>query len=790
MKKDLREVLGTRRLICDGGMGSLLVERGLRAGEAPENMGMRAPEVIESVHRAYIEAGADIITTNTFGVNSLKYPDYIDYLEAALGAARRAASGTGAYIAFDVGPTGRMLKPLGDLDFEDAVSVFADSIKHAEELGADLILIETMTDMYETKAAVLAARENSTLPIFVSNVYDESGKMMTGATPEAMVAMLEGLGVAAVGLNCSLGPSRALPVLGRLIDAASVPVIFNPNAGVPEVKDGKTVYNVGADEYAEYMLRAAEMGASVIGGCCGTTPGYIGASVAKSAKIPYTPPVLKGKTVVSSYTHALVIGEAPVVVGERINPTGKPKLKAALREGNLSYVLGEALSQVDEGADALDVNFGLPDIDEVAMMRRGIFEIQSVCDAPLQIDSARPEVLEAAMRIYNGKPLVNSVCASAESLSSVLPLVKKYGGVVIALTMDENGIPDTVDGRVAIAERIMECVRMYGVRECDVVFDPLCLTVASGDNNARVTLDTVRALKERGYKCSLGVSNVSFGLPERDVINSAFYTVALSAGLDLAIINPHSAAMMNAHRAYMALSGRDAACSDYVARVIKLGATDASVRSQAPLTITTLRVAVEKGMREDAVRLAREAVPEKGALDLINGEIIPALDAVGLAFEGGRAYLPQLLMAAEAASAAFEVIKECVPGATDNGHTVVLATVKGDIHDIGKNIVKLLFESYGYKVLDLGRDVPAERVADAVRESGAEILGLSALMTTTVGSMADTVRLVKRECPRVKIIVGGAVMTESLARDIGADGYAPDAIGGVKVAADMLAFGK
>lgn len=785
MEKDIRELLGKKRLICDGGMGSLLVKMGMKPGEAPEMMGMRSPEAIESVHRAYLDAGADIITTNTFGVNSLKYPNYVEYLEAAFASARAAVGEGDAYIAFDVGPTGRMLKPLGDLDFEDAVSTFADSIRHAERLGADLILIETMTDMYETKAAVLAARENSSLPIFVSNVYDESGKMMTGADPEAMVALLEGLGVSALGLNCSLGPEAALPVLRRLLSAASVPVIFNPNAGLPEVVGGETVYNVSPREYADTMARAAELGASIVGGCCGTTPEYISLLCERTAKIPYTPPTQKNKTVVSSYTHVLEIGTRPVIVGERINPTGKPKLKAALATGELSYVLSEALAEVDEGADALDVNFGLPNIDEVAMMRRGIYEIQSVTDVPLQVDSARAEVLEAAMRIYNGKPLVNSVTGSQESLRAVLPLVRKYGGVLIALTMDEEGIPEDAAGRVAIAERIMAAVRAAGIRECDVVFDPLCLTVASGDNNARVTIEAVRLLKARGYKCSLGVSNVSFGLPEREVINASFYTVALAAGLDLAIINPHSAMMMNAHRAYMALSGMDGGCADYVARVIKLGEDAGAAKQAARASVCTLGAAIERGFRDEARRLATEAIRSASALEVINGEIIPALDAVGVAFEEKRSYLPQLLSAAEAASAAFEVIKANTDSASDNGRTVVLATVKGDIHDIGKNIVKLLFESYGYRVIDLGRDVAAERVLEALAESGAELLGLSALMTTTVGAMRETVELVRAKLPRVKILVGGAVLTEELAKEIGADFYAPDAMSGVRAAAEL-----
>lgn len=765
-------------MIFDGGMGSMLLSRGLGVGEPPELLCLRSPEAVGGVHRLYALSGADIITTNTFGVNSLKYDNYADIITVAYNIARKAAPE--CYIALDIGPLGRMLKPLGDLDFETAVEVFKASMTVGERLGCDLILIETMTDLYEAKAALLAAKEATSLPVIISAAFDESGKMMTGASPEALVAMAEGMGATAVGLNCSLGPAAAMPLLRRFLDAASVPVIFQPNAGLPEIVDGNTVYNVDPESYAEYLLSAAEMGASMLGGCCGTTPEYIAALKKKTSEVLYTPPAEKGKTVISSYTHAREIGPLPLIVGERINPTGKPKLKAALREGNMSYILGEALSEMGDGADALDVNFGLPDIDEVEMMRRGVFEIQSVCDLPLQIDASRPEVLEAAMRIYNGKPLVNSVSGEKKSLSAVLPLIKKYGGVLIALTMDEGGIPETVDARLAIAEKIINAARGYGIPDKDIVFDPLCLGVASGEGNALVTLECVRALKARGYKCSLGVSNVSFGLPERDVLNSTFYTMALSAGLDLAIINPHSAMMMNAHRAYLALSGKDRGCLSYIDGVVPLlsgAVTEKKSTENAPLS---LGYAVEHGMKDEAARLTGELLVSVSGNDIINGEIIPALDRVGVAFEKKTLYLPQLLMAAEAASAAFDAVKENTPTAESTGKTLVLATVKGDIHDIGKNIVKLVFESYGYRVVDLGRDVAPEAVLEAARSSGCEYVGLSALMTTTVGAMRDTVALLKRELPEVKVIVGGAVLTERYSREIGADFYAEDAMAAVR----------
>ena len=790
MKRNIRERLGKERLICDGGMGSLLSERGLLPGEATEAANLRMPEVVRDIHKSYIAAGADIINTNTFGVNSLKYDNYRELVEAAVEIAKSAAQDTDAYVALDVGPLGRMLKPLGDLGFEDAVSVFKDTISLAEPLGCDLVFIETMTDLYEAKAALLAAKEVTSLPVFVTCAFDASGKLMTGASPEAVVATLEAMGADAVGLNCSMGPAEALSVLERILAVASIPVIINPNAGIPESKEGKTVYNVDADEFAEYIGKAAEMGASLVGGCCGTTPEYIAAVKAKCKGILYTPPTFKDITVVSSYTNALVIGDRPVAIGERINPTGKAKLKAALREGNISYLLHEALLQVDEGADALDVNFGLPELDEADMMRRMIPELQAVTDLPLQIDSGNPAALEAAMRVYNGKPFVNSVSGKEESLVAVLPLVKKYGGVLIALLIDESGIPETADARLMVADKILARAKEYGIDKRDIIFDPLCLTIASGDNNANVTLECVKRLSARGLKTSLGISNISFGLPEREVINSTFYALALGAGLSAAILNPHSPTMMNTHRAFIALAGKDTGAKEYCERVIKIGeAVDTAKAVKSPAEATTLKSAVIRGLSADAARLAGELVPISAPTEIINSEIIPALNEVGEGFEQKRVYLPQLLMSAEAASAAFAVIKESVKSGADNGHSIVLATVKGDIHDIGKNIVKLLFESYGYRVIDLGRDVDSARIVSALRESGAELVGLSALMTTTVGAMEETIKAVRKELPKVKIIVGGAVLTEDYATAIGADYYASDAMSGVRIANSALGIG-
>lgn len=769
------------RLFFDGGTGSVLQGKGLLPGEPTEVMNTKDHEAVISLHLAYLLAGADVIKTNSFGINSLKCDEVQKELTLAVGLAKEAIrrSGKEAYVAFDVGPTGRMLKPFGDLDFEDAVSVFATNMRLAERLGADLILIETMSDLYETKAAVLAAKESSSLPVFVTCAFGSDGKLLTGATPEAMVAALEGLGADAIGMNCSVGPENMLKLLPGLLECSSTPIILNPNAGLPKVVDGETVYDLTPEAFASLMTEACRMGACLVGGCCGTTPEHIRALVDMARDIPVSIPEKKEITYVSSYTHAVRVGGVSKIVGERLNPTGKPRLKEALRSGDMSYLLSVALSEEAAGAHLLDLNTGLADIDEEAVMRRAVREIQAVTDLPLSIDTGKKEVMESALRIYNGKPLLNSVNGSRESMAAVFPLVKKYGAAVIALTMDESGIPETADGRVEIAEKIISEAKKYGIDPKELIFDPLTLTVASGKDNARITLETVRRLKALGYKCALGVSNVSFGLPEREVINSAFYTAALFRGLNLAIINPESESMMRAYHSYLALDGHDEGFSDYIAYV-EGHVTRAESKDNGQKVDTPLGEAIEKGLKAEAVAVTGRLLETKGGLDIINEEIIPALDRVGKGFEEKRIYLPGLLMSAEAANAAFSLIRESVPASEKIGRSIVLATVKGDIHDIGKNIVKLIFESYGYRVVDLGRDVPEIAVLDALRSSGADLLGLSALMTTTLPAMERTVALVKRELPHVRIIVGGAVLTGTYARKIGADFYAPDAISAVR----------
>lgn len=780
--KDLRSDLRTKRLYFDGGFGTVLQGMGLKSGEAPETWNITHPDEVTGVHRAYIEAGSNIITTNTFGVNRDKYENYAELISAALDCAENAVGGSEAYIALDIGPTGRMLEPLGDLSFEEAVSIFASNVRAAAD-RADLIIIETMNDCLETKAAVIAAKENSSLPIFVTNVYDRSGKLMTGADPAAMTAMLEGLGVDATGMNCSFGPDVMLEIIDRFTESSSLPLIANPNAGLPLVEDGKTVYDISAEEFADYMVRLAEKGVTVLGGCCGTTPEYIAATVRKTSSIPFRAPVEKNKTVVSSYTHAVEVADSPILIGERINPTGKPKLKEALRSGDFNYILNEGVRQSEAGAHILDVNVGLPEIDEAETMKKAVSALQAVTDTPLQLDSSSPAVLERAMRIYNGKALINSVNGEEESMNSVFPLVKKYGGTVIALTMDKSGIPESAEARLEIAERIARRAAEYGIKKKDILVDPLCLTVSSDSRSALVTLHALRLLRERGFKTSLGVSNISFGLPEREKINTAFFACALENGLNCAIMNPFSAGMTDTYYAFRALHGMDASCADYIGYAASSAPAPKTSPNAASGKAPDLEYAVINGMRDSAVAASLTLLETETPLEIINNRIVPALAKVGKSFEEKRTYLPQLLMSAESASAAFEKIKEKMPrGENSDGRDVILATVKGDIHDIGKNIVRVLLESYGFKVFDLGRDVDPEEVCRRAAETGCRLVGLSALMTTTVPSMEETIRMLHERCPGVTVIVGGAVLNEEYAEMIHADKYCEDAMDTVRFA--------
>ncbi len=782
-------------LYLDGGFGTMLQSAGLQPGEHPEHWNLTHPDAVRSIHLAYCDAGSNMICANTFGANLLKFSkqELAAIIPAAIENARWATRHTKRngphFVALDIGPTGRLLKPFGDLDFEDAVAVFAETVRIGAAAGADVIFIETMNDSYETKAAVLAAKENCDLPVFVSNAYGADGKLMTGASPAAMVAMLEGLGVEALGANCSLGPAQLTPVVKELLDCASVPVLLKPNAGLPRVENGETVFDVAPAEFAEQMAAAAKMGVHALGGCCGTTPAHIAATVAATNALSPAPLLPKNRCVVSSYTHAVCFDHAPVLIGERINPTGKKRFKEALVERDIEYILQEGLSQQERGVQLLDVNVGLPGIDESEMLTLAVCELQAVLDLPLQIDTADPAAMERAMRRYNGKPMINSVSGKEESMRAVFPLVKKYGGLVVALTLDEQGIPKTAAERVAIAERILARAAEYGIEKKDLVFDTLAMTVSADPSAATVTLQALDTIRHKlGCHTSLGVSNVSFGLPQRDIINSTFFAMALARGLSGAIMNPYSEAMMRIYHAHRALCGLDENCADYVSFAATVSDT---VQATQPATAATQSVAADdklqgailKGRKKEAAAKTAALLATTAPLDIVKNEIIPALDAVGRGFEQKTVYLPQLLMSAEAAQSAFAVIKDSMGEAPKATHgKVVLATVKGDIHDIGKNIVRLLLENYGFEVIDLGRDVAPEAVVDAVRETGAAIVGLSALMTTTVPAMEKTIDLLAEQLPRCRVMVGGAVLTAEYAERIGAHAYAKDAMEGVRIA--------
>ena len=794
----LKELLQKGPFFLDGGMGTLLQARGLKPGEAPEKWGMTHPDVITDIQRSYYEAGTDMVLTNTFGVHPLRYSlsECEEMVRTAIGCADKArkaiADGKERFVALDIGPCGRLLKPLGNLDFEEAVQGFAEVVRLGVKYGADCVFIETMNDGAEARAALLAAKENSDLPVLVSCAYGADGKLMTGGTPESVVAMLESLGADAVGVNCSLGPDALAPIVERYLAAASIPVLMKPNAGLPQEKDGKTVYNVGPEEFSADIVPLIEKGLRIIGGCCGTTPDFIRA--VKNASAGRVPPAVekKEKTIIASRGHAIELGKDPVIIGERINPTGKKRLRKALDEGDMAYVLNEAIVQEEHGAEVLDVNVGTPGVDEPALLEQAVQELQAVTDLPLQLDTSDPEAMRRALRVYNGKALINSVNGKQEVMDAIFPLVKKYGGAVVALTLDEAGIPGTAEGRLAIAEKILKEVAKYGIRPKDILFDTLTMTVSTDGNAARVTLDALKMIREKtGCGTVLGVSNVSFGLPVREVLGSVFLTLALERGLSGAIMNPLNERMMGAMISFRTLTGRDENCAAYIQYANDLptmqavtpaaGAAGGAKETEAK----GLRRAVVKGLCKEAANLTRSALEEgRDSLDLVKEEIIPALDEVGQGFETKKIFLPQLMMSAEAAEAAVAEIKKMAGNrdAQASKGTVVLATVKGDIHDIGKNIVKLLLENYGFTVADLGKDVPPETVLEAVERLHAPICGLSALMTTTVPAMAETVALVHEKAPWCKVMVGGAVLTEEYAREIGADGYGKDAMASVRLA--------
>ena len=795
---DFRELLNAPGpVLLDGGMGTMLQARGLKLGEYPELAALEHPDWLLDIHRAYVAAGSQILCANTFGANREKLRrtgrTVEEVIPPSIALARQAAGGR-ALVALDLGPIGQLLEPTGSLDFETAVDIFAQEVRAARDAGADLVMVETMTDLQECRAALLAVKENSDLPVMVSLTYEERGRTFLGHSPAAAALTLEGMGADAIGVNCSLGPREMPPLVEELTKWTTLPISVKPNAGLPD--PGGAGYDITAEEFADAMAALTQLGVKCYGGCCGTTPDYI----AKLAQ------ALEGRTIraIPRSVPAAVCcptGVVPIdrvrVIGERINPTGKKRMKEALRLGDVDFMLGQALEQLQAGADILDVNVGLPEIDEGAMMERVVKALQGVADAPLQLDSTRPEVLERALRVYCGKAIVNSVNGDEESWSAILPLVKKYGAAVVGLTLDKNGIPHSTQARLDIARRILDAALSYGIRREDVYIDCLTLTVSAEQEGAAQTLEALeRVHRELGLKTVLGVSNISFGLPARPLINQNFLTMAMTKGLDLPILNPNVDTMMAAVRSYHLLMNIDREARDFIAAYGGAAVTTSieGPRETQPAAAQAgqkdLGAVVAAGLRGEAAAATRALLEQKDPMEIVDQVLIPALDQVGADFEAGRVFLPQLIQSAGAAQAAFEVIRAQMParpeGEQGDKGPIVLATVKGDIHDIGKNIVKVLLENYGYTVIDLGKDVDPEAVVTAARERGAPLVGLSALMTTTLPSMEETIARLRAAGLPCKVVVGGAVLTAEYAQKIGADFYARDAKQSVDVARQVI----
>lgn len=834
----LRRVFaGEEFLVFDGAMGTMLQEAGLKAGELPELLNFSHPETVTAIHRAYVEAGADVISANTFGANAHKLGDAAsveDVFAAAIACARKSGA---RYVAADIGPIGALLKPLGTMDFDEAYDLFAQQARAAQAAGADLFVVETMTDLLEAKAAVLACLECTELPVVATMTFGEDGCTFLGTSPEICAMTLSALGVQAVGINCSLGPDALAPLLARMAPFARVPLMVQANAGLPRIEGGRTLYDIDAEAYAHAAEALLDAGATVVGGCCGTSPDYIARIRALvNTRVPMPPQARDAHAfAVCSAQKTLVMQAGKPyanIIGERINPTGKKRLKEALRSGDFDYAVGEALDQAELGADALDVNVGLPELDEPRVLVEVIERIQAVCDLPLQIDSSDPEAVRRAVRRYAGKALINSVNGKAESLEAVLPIAAHYGCAVVGLTLDEDGIPETAEGRLAIARRIVQAAEEAGIPREDVVID--CLAMAASTNQRQVA-QILRAMRlvheELGVRCVLGVSNISFGLPQREMVNAVFLSQAFAAGLDLAIMNPKSRRMCDVVATQRVLNAQDEGAAAFIERYAQApnpydapasvqasgaGAVGASAKdaqvdgaagsgvlmaagagaSQAAAggacdgadALSRARHLILTGRKAQMEAVTRELLASREALEVIDGCFIPVLDEVGAKFERGELFLPQLMASAEAVKVGFDTVKACVPaGAAQDKGDIVLATVKGDIHDIGKNIVKMLLENYGYRVHDLGRDVAPEAVLECVRATGARLVGLSALMTTTVRSMEQTVELLHREVPGVKVMVGGAVLTPEYAATMGAEYYAKDAAESARIAGEFFA---
>lgn len=800
----LKKYLKNKFLFFDGAMGTMLQQYGLNTGELPESFNIKKPETIRKIHEEYIKAGADVVTTNTFGANELKLEEcqysVEEIIESAVKIAKEAA-GNDNYVALDVGPIGQLMEPMGELSFERAYEIFARQVKAGAKAGADIILIETMADIYEAKAAVLAAKENSSLPVFCTMTFQDNARTLTGTDPLTMVTVLESLGVDALGVNCSLGPKELLPIIEEILNYASVPVMVQPNAGLPKLCKEGVCYDISNTEFAGFISIMAEKGVKIIGGCCGTNPGFIKAARHElKGKIPVIREVPK-LTVFSSSSQSVILGEEVRIIGERINPTGKKKLKEALKSNNIAYIIDEAISQRDAGADILDVNVGLPDIDEKAVMLKAVKEIQSIVKLPLQIDSVRADVIEAAVRIYNGKPLINSVNGKKEIMEEIFPIVKKYGAGIIGLTLDEDGIPATAEERFHIAKRIVKTAEEYGIKRENILIDCLVLTASAQQAEVMETIKAVRMVKEKlGVKTTLGVSNVSFGLPRREIITRTFLAMAMASGLDAPIINPLSGDIMETINAFKVLSNTDRESRNFINQYANTQAaanvtsthkadTSKSAETNSAKESLDLKAIVLKGIKEEASEKTKELLKTKSGMDIVNQYLIPALDEVGKRYETGEIYLPQLIQAAETVKGPFTVISEDLLAKGESKISkgkILLATVKGDVHDIGKNIVKVLLENYGYEIIDLGKDVPIEAVVKAVKKENIKLVGLSALMTTTVVSMKDTIAALRKENLDCKVMVGGAVLNQEYADNIGADFYAVDARGAVKIAQKMF----
>lgn len=787
-------------VLFDGAMGTMLQARGLRGGEVPEALNLTHPDMIRSIHAEYAAAGADIITANTFGANRRKLAEGDPSLtvEAVVSAgvklAREAADATGrdVAVALDIGPSGALLEPLGTLSFDDAYDLFAEVVRAGAEAGADLVLIETMADLLEAKAALLAAKENCDLPVFVTMTFSADGRTFLGTDPAAAAVTLSGLGADAVGLNCSLGPVEALPLVREILDYATVPVMVQPNAGLPRIAEGKTVYDIAPEAFVEACSAMAAEGVTVLGGCCGTSPAFIrGLRQMLDGCVP-APRTPVRRTVFAGTGGVVELRGADVaVIGERINPTGKKKLKEALRNHDDAYVVSEAIAQQEAGADILDVNAGLPELDEPAVLRRLVGAIQAVSPLPLQIDSSDPHAIEAAVRVYCGKPIINSVNGKEESLATVLPIARRYGAAVVGLTLDENGIPDTAEGRLAIARRILDRALALGIPREDVLID--CLVLTASTNQAQV-IETLRAVsmvkRELGLRTVLGVSNVSFGLPAREILNATFLSAAFGAGLDMPILNPLAAPYRNAVAAYRVICGQDAGASAFIEAAPAMAATAAPVGS-APVAAEIaapegLAGYIISGRKKETAEAVRAMLADLPPMEIINAHLIPALDEVGVRFAQGKLFLPQLMASADAAKAGFELLRAVPNAETETRGEILLATVKGDIHDIGKNIVRMLLENYGYGVIDLGRDVPPEEIVSAALAHGVKLVGLSALMTTTVGAMKETIDALRAAGADCRVMVGGAVLTPEYAKLVGADFYAADAAEAARIAGEVF----